>query len=302
MKKLYHYPAMMVLSFFAVIFLMVFEASTFVETVVFKPALYSEAIGRKAVINAVYEDLEVYFTQFSAPTGIPAEVFIDPIKKEELSQSSFELLTDSLEYLTDKNAPKPEIKYDFKPFEDSVVGYIESYSDQNNIEKDEDYYNLIDNTVSTGEGQIRHHLDVMMLYQLSNSRYGGVLHEKSGYIRTVMLGSAGVLVLIALLMFIIDRHHIRDLTYWLGLIVAVSSIVILIPCIYLNKINYFSTFFMRSPHIYLTVTGVFQTMLNMIIYFETIMLIIGLILIVLTIVIHMIYVKYKRAKHRFEKE
>ena len=49
---------MMVLSFFAVIFLMVFEASTFVETVVFKPALYSEAIGRKAVINAagVYAD------------------------------------------------------------------------------------------------------------------------------------------------------------------------------------------------------------------------------------------------------
>lgn len=292
----------MILSFFAVIILIVFEAAMFVETVVFKPALYSEAIGRKAVINAVYDDLEIYFTQFSAPTGIPSEVFIDPINKDDISQSAFDLLSDSLAYLTDKNAPKPEIKYDFKPFEDSVVGYIEDYSERNNIEKDEDYYNLIDNTVSTGEGQIRHHLDVMMLYQLSNSKYGEVMHNKSGYIRMIMFGSAGVLALIAILMFVVDRNHIRDLTYWVGMVIAVSAVILLIPCTYLNKINYFSTFFVRSPHIYLTVTGVFQTMLNMIIYFETVMLIIGLILIVLTIVIHMLYVSYRRAKHDRERD
>ena len=43
-------------------------------------------------------------------------------------------------------------------------------------------------------------------------------------------------------------------------------------------------------------------MLNMIIYFETVMLIIGLILIVLTIVIHMLYVSYRRSKHDRERD
>ncbi len=300
MKKLYHYPAMLMLSLLAVLVLLVFEIAAFIQTVVFKPALYSEAIGRKAVINATYDDLETYFTQFSAPTGIPAEVFIDPLDKDVISDSAFQLLTDSLSYLTDKNAPKPEIKYDFKPFEDSVVGYIEDYSDRNDIIKDDSYYDLIDNTVSTGEGQIRHHLDVMMLYQLSNSSYGELLHEKSGLIRMIMLGSGGALLLIMAIMVIIDRNHPRDLPYWAGMVISVTSVILLIPCTYLNKINYFSTFFVRSPHIYLTVTGVFQTMLNMIIYFETVMLIIGLILIVLTIIIHMLYVRYRRMKHERE--
>ncbi|MBR1725019.1 MAG: hypothetical protein IJ723_08415, partial [Ruminococcus sp.] len=268
--------------------------------VVFEPDLYSEAIGRKAVINATYEDLTNYFTQFSAPTGIPAEVFNDPITKDDLSAASFQLLKDSLSYLTDKNAPKPEITYDFKPFEDSVVGYIESYSEENDIVKDDDYYNLIDNTVSTGEGQIIHHLDIMLLYDLSNSRYGELLHEKSGYVRTVFFASCIALMILLVVMILVDRRHPRDLPYWAGMIIAVTSLVILIPCYYLNKINYFSTFFIRSRHIYLTVTGVFQTMLNMIIYYETIMLVVGLILIILTIIIHMLYKRYRYAKHSRE--
>lgn len=300
MKKLYHYPAMLSLSLLAVLILLVFEISAFVQLVVFQTDLYSEAIGRKAVINATYDDLDTYFTQFSAPTGIPAEVFMDPINKDDLSDASFQLLTDSLAYLTHKEAPKPEIQYDFKPFEDSVVGYIEKYSEENEIEKDDDYYNLIDNTVSTGEGQIRHHLDVMMLYQLSNSSYGEFLHNRSGIVGMVMLGSGIALAAVAFFMVLVDRNHPRDLTYWAGMIITVTSLIIMIPCMYLNKINYFSTFFVRSPHIYLTVTGVFQTMLNKIIYFENIMLIIGIILIVLTIIIHMLYKRYRIKKHRRE--
>ena len=300
MKKLYHYPSMLVFSLLAVMILIVFEISAFVQLVLFKPDIYSTAIGRKSVNDAVYEDLLEYFEQFSAPTGVPAEVFTDPIDKEELSKASFDLLMDSLDYLTDKNAPKPEIKYDFKPFEDSVVGYIEKYSEENDIVKDDEYYDLIDNTVTTGENQIVARLDLMMLFQLSNTRYGEIVHQKSWLIRDVMFVSLGVLVVILMIMVIIDRHHVRDLPYWLGLILMVSGLVFLLPAIYLDSINYFSTFFIRSPYIYLTVTGVFEELLSRVIYFELSLVILGLILIIATIIIHVLYKNYRIKKHRMK--
>lgn len=298
MKKLYHYPAMAILSIFAVLLLLVFELTAFVKLVVFKPELYSEAIGRKAVSDAVYEDLTEYFAQFSAPTGIPPEVFNGAIDQHELADASFDLLTDSLNYLTNKNAQLPEIKYDFESFEKKIVGYIEEYSESNGIEKDDEYYDLIDNTVTVAENQIINHLDIMMLHQLATSRYGKVIHEKSEYVGTAMFASCGLFVIVLMIMIIVDRRHVRDLPYWAGLILAVSSAVLLFPCIYLDKINYFSTFFIRSRHIYLTVTGVFQTVLSRVIRFETVMLLVGLILIVLTVVIHMLYIRYLKAERR----
>jgi beta-lactamase regulating signal transducer with metallopeptidase domain len=113
-----------------------------------------------------------------------------------------------------------------------------------------------------------------------------------------MFASAAVLLILLAIMCIVNRHHPRDMTYWFGCIIVASSVIFLVPATYLDKINYFDSFFMRTEHIYLMITGLFQTMLDDIIETQTILLIIGVALILLTIVIHSIYLKYREARHR----
>ena len=47
MKRLYHYPAMIVLALFAALFAVIFEVCTFFSLVLMKPEIYSEAMGSK---------------------------------------------------------------------------------------------------------------------------------------------------------------------------------------------------------------------------------------------------------------
>ena len=63
MKRLYHYPAMIVLALFAALFAVIFEVCTFFSLVLMKPEIYSEAMGSKGVSDAIYEDLNTYFVQ-----------------------------------------------------------------------------------------------------------------------------------------------------------------------------------------------------------------------------------------------
>lgn len=301
MKKLYHYSVMLVLSIFSVIFLIVFEAAAFTQFVLFQPDIYSEAMITGRVDDVIYNDLAEYFTGFSGPTGIPAEIFIAPLSKEDLFNSSYTLTVDSLAYLTGSTSTKPSINYDFSRMENYVDAYIEQYSEHNHIPKDESYYKLINNTHATIESQITGQLDVTMLYQLTGSGYSENLRSYAGYVKYGVIISGVVLAFLIMLIVVIDRKHPRDLPYWFGVILAASSAILLAPAVYLDKINYFDRFFMRSDNIYKTVTSIFHVSLDRIINAQTLMLILGVFLIILTVVIHMFYLNYLKKKQRHER-
>ncbi len=299
MKKLYHYAPMMVLSIFAVLFLLVFEVTFFVSQVLFKPDIYSQVMGKQAVAEAIYEDLDEYFEQFAAPTGIPKEVFTSALDEDELSNGAYALLEDCLEYLTNEDAAEPVVAYDYTELEDSITSYIEEYSEENDIEKDDEYYELIDQTISTAENQIASRLDIIMLHTLCETNVAKSVHKYAGYITAAMVIAGIILAVLIVAMFVINRHHLRDMTYWVGTIMFSSAVVWLIPTVYLDSVGYFDSFFVTTEHIYLTVTGLFDEILSRVIYAQTIVLIIGIALIILTIIIHMLYSEYrKRLRNR----
>lgn len=300
MKKLYHYPAMLILSLFAVLALLLLEITAYISQVMFKPQIYSEALGRYDVAGAIYDDLNTYFEQFSAPTGIPKECFTDSLDKTKLSEAAYALLTDSLAYLTDPNAPTPTVKYDFTQLENDITEYVEQYSEENGIEKNDEYYKLIEQTISTAETQIESRLDVMMLHTLSQSKFASGMHKYARLIDLAMIISAVLLAALVAAMCFVDRRHPRDYTYWFGTILFCSSAILLIPAAYVNKIGYFDSFFMKSEHIYRTVTGLFNTTLERVIRAQTIVLISGILLIIITAVVHNIYVRYRKRKRLTE--
>lgn len=307
MKRLYHYPAMILLTIFAVIMLLVFELSMFVKFVLFKPDIYSQTIGMESIGKVVYNDLTEYFTRFSAPTGIPAEVFNDHLSESVLLDKSFSMIESSIEYLSNPNAPEPVFDYDFTSIDKSVTDYIRNHSaaiDTENSEEvqqavsdvdinDED---LINNTIAVVHEQIQGRLDVLMLYKLSKTGVGAKVHKYSGILPYLLIGSGVLLAAAVLLMLLVDRRHPRDLPYWFGNLLLCSSVVVLIPCVYLQRTNYFDSFFVRNEPIYKSVTGLCSQVLTYISDFQFVAFLMGLALIMITIIIHMIYVKYVRKK------
>lgn len=67
--------------------------------------------------------------------------------------------------------------------------------------------------------------------------------------------------------------------YWVGISVFVSSAAILIPSAYLHFSNYFSNFFVKTPYIQKSVTGLINTVLAKTVTFEFVMTALGIILI-----------------------
>lgn len=297
MKKLYHYAPMLILSLLAAIVLIAFELCFFVSQVIFKPELYSEAMGKNDVAEAIYEDLDTYFGQYSIPSNIPKEVFTGSLDKSELSRAAYGLLSDSLAYLTDPSAEKPEPEYDFTSLENDITGYFESYAEENKIEKNDEYRKMLDSTISTAEEQIESKLDVMMLYTVSQTKFAATVHKYAKLINAAAVACAVMLAVLAALMVFVDRHHPRDLTYWFGTAIFCSSAAQLIPAVYLDKIGYFNSFFMKSEHVYRTVTGFFQTALDKLIFMHTVLVIIAVLLIAVTLIVHMIYKWYRTRRH-----
>ena len=288
---------MFFLTIFSVILLILLEITMFVNLVLLNPKIYSETIGKYDVGSSVYKELTEYFVQFSAPTGIPAEVFNDHIDKSVLTNSAYKLTEDSVKYLSDPNAPEPQIHYDFTDIDASVNGYIEQFNKENSVEMDEETEKLIGNTINVVHSQIESKLDVMMIYSIAKSPAAASIHKYSSMLKYLMYASGAAFLVCVIIMIVIDRRHPRDLPYWFGTVCFSSALIILVPSLYLQKTKYFTGFFMRNEHIYKSVTGLCERLLSYITDAQFIMLLIGVALILITLMIHGVYVKYVRKRH-----
>lgn len=298
MKRLYHYPVMLILTVFAVFMLLIFELTMFVRTTLFKPDIYSEMMGKENIGGVIYNELTEYFTWFSVPTVIPSEIYNDPLDKAELIEGSYSLIEQSLAYLSDKNAPKPELHYDFTAIDKSITDYTAAQYAEMGIAMDNDANTMLDNTLKIVHQQIEDKLDVMLLYRLSKSGFGAKAHAYSGVVGYLAVGAGVLLVIIIALMLLVDRNHPRDLPYWFGTTLFCSAVTVLIPAIYLKRSNYFDGFFVRSDHIYKSVTNLCKMLLSYVIDLQIFALLTGLALILLTMIIHRVYVKYIRKQRR----
>ena len=298
MKKLYHYIPMVVLSFFAIIFIVAAEVFSYTKNTLLDADIYKTAMDQKSVSDSMYNELIVYFKSLSNATGIPPEVYTENIDKDKLYESSYILLRDCLSYLADPDAPKPKINYDSKPIEDNIRNYIEKDADERGLKKNSEFKKLVDNTVKIAREQITSRLDTMMLYTLSKTGAAEAVHKYSHLLGIGSWICIGLAAVMFALMIFINRHHPRDLPYWLGVLILVPACVFLVPAVILEKTDYFSSFFIRNEYIHDTVTGMFGLALDGIIKTQIILAIIGVVFIISAQVIHTVYVRHLKKQHR----
>lgn len=295
-RKIYHYLPCFIISFFITLFMVIMQASFFLTYVILKPDIYSEALSKNNITNYIYSDLETYFTRISAATGVPAEVYMKSVTKANLAQAANVLVEDSMRYLSDENAPKPVLQYAFGQLESDVTAYFESYAEENNIDKDEEYNKLLKSTIETAKTQISGKIDVFFLKQLCDTQSAEKIHPYVGMIKTAVYVSAIVIGILAGIMIYIIRHHKLNILYWLGVCCFSSAGLLLVPALYLDRTNYFSSFIIKTEYIHKAVSGLMDTMLSKIITFEVFIVILGVLLIAACAVLKSGVLSLKRRK------
>jgi hypothetical protein len=282
---------MLTLAFFATIFAVLTEIVIFCITMVFNTDYYVWTISESGSDKALYNEIDEYFGQYSAPTGIPKEVYTNSLDEEKVSSTAKDLARSSLDYMFGKSLAKPEVYYDFTDFETDVTEYIEKYSEANNIEKDKEYYTFIDNTIDVAEKKVVSTFDVLMVKKLATSSSPSVLRKIVPELSLAMGICVVVLVGLIGLMFYIDRHHPFDMPYWIGTILFACGALFLIPSIYCRYTGYFDGLFMEDPSIYYAITGAIYGVLEKLILVNSILLGLGVVLMIFAQVIHIFRVR-----------
>lgn len=297
MKKLYHYPPMLILAILASIAVAAFELCAFAKYMVLNPDYYLWVIQDSKVEEAMYDEVDAYFENLAGPSQIPKEVFTKSLDKKRLGAAARSLTRNSISYIIGQTPEKPTVQYDFTQLENDITEYIETYSEANNYEKDDEYYALIDNTIKVSEEFITRHFDVMLMKRLANSGYVSTVRKVYSLISAVMLVAGVVAVTLIIFMIVIDRKHLFDMFYWIGTVAFCAGGLLLIPSFYLSYTNYFDGFFVEDESVYRAMTGVLygitdrMTMVNMIVVGS------GLVLIIFAQIIHVARVKLSKHHH-----
>ncbi|MBP3797503.1 MAG: hypothetical protein J6I46_07000 [Ruminococcus sp.] len=294
MKKLYHYTPMLILTILASIALIATEMIAFGKNIVFNPDYYVWMITKSGADTALYNDITEYFTQLSAPTGIPEEVYNNSIDEHNVSVTAKQLTKTSLEYTFGKSNTKPEINYDYTQLEKDITEYIEKYSDANGIEKDSEYYSLIDQTIHTAEVKLEGSFDIMMAQKLANSSAPQSLRRIVPALDIAMIVCGVITIALIALMFYINRHHLFDMVYWIGTILFCGGGMLLIPTVFFKVTKYFDGFFLTDESLYRVATGSLYGLSDRIMMVNLVLCGFGVVLIIFAQIIHVARVRAAR--------
>ena len=300
MKKLYHYTPMLILTIFAAIFMLLTELLAFCQTMVFNTDYYVWSISNSGADKALYNEIDTYFRQFSIPTAIPKEVYTKSLDENTVSVTAKRLTKASFDYIFGNSTKKPEVKYDYTQFETDVTDYIEKYSEANNIVKDAEYYTFIDNTINVAEKKVEASFDIMMAQKLADSSITSVSRRVVPQVNNILIGCSAVLLILLGIMVYIDRHHPFDLPYWVGVVMFVSSALLLIPSVYCRYTGYFDGLFMQDESVYYAITGSIYGVMDRIILVNCILFALGLVLIVFAQIIHIFRVRDAKHHHHHD--
>ncbi|MDE5769118.1 MAG: hypothetical protein K2H82_07005 [Oscillospiraceae bacterium] len=255
------YPLKVLLAFVFVFCLLGTELLLSVKHIALNPATFETVTETQQLDEKAYTTLESYFRSRANSTGIPAEVFLNPITKEQLRQGTLDSVSGALAYLK-HTSDSYEFRMDFKELETSITEFFENYAEENHFQKDEIYQQKITSTIAEAEKEI---LFIADTFKFSTIHENGWLEKARHYIpaldRFIMI-ALGLTILTGVLLMLVCLKNIREFPYWFGISGMTSGILLTAPCGYLKATDYISGFIIKDPQIFAAVVGYLNTMLN----------------------------------------
>ncbi|MDE6087876.1 MAG: hypothetical protein K2G25_05760, partial [Oscillospiraceae bacterium] len=180
MKNIRLYPLKVLLAFAFVFCLLGTELLLSVKRIALNPATFETITETQQLDEKAYTTLENYFKSRANSTGIPAEVFLNPITKEQLRQGTLDSVSDALAYLK-HTSDSYEFRMDFTELETSITEFFENYAEENHFQKDEIYQQKVTSTIAEAEKEI---LFIADTFKFSTIHESGWLEKARYYIPT----------------------------------------------------------------------------------------------------------------------
>lgn len=220
---------------------------------------------QKNLSSVVSKELEKYFTERYADTGIPADVYMKNISDEYLKMVISEKIYYGFAVLNGENEKMHEGIPVNTALENNITGYYVNYAAETDYEiKDENdpFYKKLAKSLNEAKQVIEEYCDVYKFNALVN--HGILKKVKPIYamLPTLSIICIGASAFLALLLLVCNFKRIKDALYWLGTAFLCSGIFGLIPCIYLLSTDYFAAFSIKQAQIFTAYTTAMETFTN----------------------------------------
>lgn len=271
MKASGKYFANIVITILLVFSLLAAESTLFVRLYASNADTCLSVMEEQDLSDRIYTSLEARFTEQVSTSGIPAQVYMDALTREQLDTGVRASVTSAYAYLHG-TSDSYAFEMDLSALEASIRQFFSDYADQIQYPKDETYEKKVNAAVDSAKKQVLQTVDVFRFSTLESAGLLSKIRRVMPWLNPAVAASiAMVCVLLGLLAWINRKHPLRIL-YWSGCSLTVASCIALIPLIYVKATDYFAAFTIKTTQIYAAVTGMLNRMTDACLLLEGIML------------------------------
>lgn len=202
----------------------------------------------------VHQSLEKYYTEQENTSGIPLSAYADSISTAATDTIIRATITNAFSYLNG-NADSLGIEPDFSELKADMTAFFEDYAEKNGYEKDEKYQQTLQKAIDNAQKYITSECDV---FRFGTLHEAGMIDKVKPFIPWVGYGLIGCCVLdivLLVLLIVVNRKEKETVWYWLGSAVLVSSVLVLVPTVWLSATRWFDKFAVKTDQIFAAVTG-----------------------------------------------
>ncbi|MBR6395096.1 MAG: hypothetical protein IKS13_09785 [Ruminococcus sp.] len=199
--------------------------------------------------------IEKYFREQSNATGVPAEVYTEPLTigyiNKVIEETYIKNVFDNIKK-EEKVDPFPPVNPDL---DDSIDKFFNDYADKIGYEKDDAFYEKLESAKSNAYKVIGNNCDVYKAKSLS--KHGVVSKVSKLYKLRPVLTFASIAATVIMLFFIIavNWKNKKLSLYWIGISSIISGIIGTVPSVYLIVTKYFDSFSIKQPQVFKAYTG-----------------------------------------------
>lgn len=234
------------------------------------------------VVSSIQTQLEKHFKDEYNETGIPAEIFTDSFTDEYIDSVVKMNIDSGFEALSGKAYSNTTIPNN--RLEESIETFFSDYADSIGYEKDDNYYEKLQNTIDSAYDTLNDYCDVYKFGTMNNAGILSKLEKVYMNINLILAVTIISVLVLVVLMAIVCRKYLMSILYWIGSSSIVAGIIGLIPSAYLYALRFFDSFTIKQPQIFASFTGIMYKTTSIFIIAQVAKLLFGLLLIIAFII------------------
>jgi len=255
------------------------------DKVILNPDTCIKIIDEKDLDSKVKNLIDKTFREKYNSTGIPPEVYTDVISEQWINTSLKMNIISGFEYLNGiayTFSVSPDL--DFKELDESITNFFNTYADKNGYVKDSSYYDKLQKEIDAAHRIIINYTDIFKFNTLDEHGVFSQARRYINYLDKIMYICIGADILCIVLIFLLCKKNIKEILYWVGSSFIVSSVIVLVPCVYLTSSNYFDSFVIKQEQIFTAFTSYMYRIIDSFTAFEIGVLAAGFLMTVIYII------------------